>query len=89
MSEWKQAAAVRRDFRATKQDAVPRQRSNKPTRRWCKGKVGREHEWKVIQPLPGLSSWHRRYVCDCCKVCGKRVRYRFDDGLPFPWSTKS
>lgn len=52
--------------------AEPRQagwRSRKNTKRWCKGKVGVEHEWEHITPKNDISPWRKM---DVCKNCGKQ-----------------
>ena len=44
---------------------VPRHRSKKDKKRWCKGKVGVEHEVEVIY------KWW--FSCHRCKNCGKWI----------------
>lgn len=61
---------ARRVFRHTKGGAeeLPH-RSKKDTKRWCKGKVGREHEFVRLN-----LQW---YSIDACKNCGRYGRYYF------------
>ena len=70
MSEWQENALERRDFRATKNGPeVAPHRSKKDTRRWCRGKVGREHVWETRHDH---SMW-LAFCIDRCAVCGKEV----------------
>lgn len=78
MSEWKQAAARRRDERNAKPDDASTLSASKrkDTKRWCRGKVGVEHRPECRrynetkrQDLPGLNSW-RVLVCS---ECGKEL----------------
>lgn len=80
MSDWKKSAAARRDARHTKSD--PRAKpepTKKNTKKWCKGKVGREHvgvcrdfaEVKRLatdikgRPIELCKGW-KVLVCDNC-----------------------
>ncbi len=45
----------------------------KDTKRWCRGKVGREHVWVVKPAWPNLGN---RFVEDVCQGCGKKMRFR-------------
>lgn len=53
-------------------EEVPRHRGKKKdTKRWCKGKVGREHDWDVTEPVK--LRWTNMTVTKmCCKNCGKK-----------------
>lgn len=83
MSDWKISAAARRDERATKREPEPEPHGRKSTRRWCKGKVGREHT-KLIELDPKLTyfgtrcnatSWFPCRHHEICSVCGKQLRW--------------
>lgn len=52
---------------------VPRSKSKKNTNRWCKGKVGVDHEWENIVPHNSYhSTWYKGVRQDVCKNCGKQ-----------------
>lgn len=59
-------------------DEIPKHRSKKNTRKWCKGKVGKEHHytWKKDKDFYAIKLL--QYSCD---FCGKveRVFYKFDE----------
>jgi hypothetical protein len=75
------------DRRRTDQDPERKPKSKKDTKRWCKGKVGREHVGEIVynpmwgNPVCGVSTWmkhSKRWSChhmDACKNCGKRLRW--------------
>jgi len=48
-------------------------RRRKDTKRWCRGKVGKEHDWQPFDKWPGLghSRWLRAWTMRRCQVCGK------------------
>jgi hypothetical protein len=73
------------------EEREPQQRTRKKTRRWCRGKVGVEHQ-VVRRPRDPRATWSRRtcgwwtlktdglWICieqDVCTECGKILR----DGL--------
>lgn len=43
-------------------------RRKKDTKRWCRGKVGKEHEFKPFLKWPSLNS---KFSVRKCSVCGK------------------
>jgi hypothetical protein len=45
-------------------------RPHKNTRRWCKGVVGREHRYKIVERQVILESWI--YVRRQCRRCGRK-----------------
>ncbi len=51
-----------------------RHRAKKDTKRWCKGKVGREHKFtEPIQLYPTHpSEWRASYLDMICFQCGTR-----------------
>lgn len=63
-------------------------RKYKNTRKWCKGKVGREHVYKAAVPQKFnywaydrhgvLTEYQSRTSWDTCQVCGKKANYTFD-----------
>lgn len=78
---WKASGVQRRDARQIKDNPQVKHPGKKDTKRWCKGKVGREHVLltRSIQ-LGGSREWGDE---DYCKVCSKVVTQRWK---PFPWS---
>lgn len=51
--------------------SVPKHRSGKDTKRWCFGKVGREHEYRCFAQNIGTGAGEIRYYALCCSHCGK------------------
>lgn len=61
-------------------------RKYKNTRKWCKGKAGREHVYKAAQPWVGyhfrrnsdgtLTRYEHITTYDICQVCGKKDNYK-------------
>lgn len=51
-------------------DPMPISRGRKKNgKRWCRGKVGREHEYKQIRTG---TMFRHIYVVDRCEACGKQ-----------------
>lgn len=80
MSDWKKAANKRRGIRQDKPDdaAVKPAGKCKNTKRWCKGKVGVDHEpkcmlYKNARP-EGYTHYWRELVCS---KCGKILAYYY------------
>jgi hypothetical protein len=77
MSDWKENSNKRKDERNTKNPEVPQKAkaSKKDTKKWCAGKMGREHtlEVKSFKDSKGwrthFSNWWLLY----CSKCGKEV----------------
>lgn len=69
---WKASGIKRKDFRNTKNGPeVIKPRSKKNTKRWCRGKVGKEH--KIIhQPHPTYGKFGTHV--DRCDECGKELK---------------
>jgi len=75
---WKGGAAARRDARATKgpEPTRPGAPGKKNTRRWCKGKEGREHKPKCM-PHPRFlagsagQNLYEGWFDLVCTECGK------------------
>lgn len=71
------------DRRRTDQTPERHGRARKNTKRWCKGKVGREHvteirmeNWYGRDYVCGPSRWLNRWLCweiVTCTVCGKHL----------------
>ena len=78
MSDWKQRALERRDFRHDPTEVRPLSASRKERRHWCQGKRGVPHK-TVCRPydeakgisLGGYEKWRVLY----CTVCGKELKY--------------
>lgn len=76
-SEWKEGANKRRDFRHSKSDPeVPKYKNKKDTKRWCKGKVGVEHDL-VRVPWKGAPTVAQ---VDECTKCGKNIGFYLNRG---------
>lgn len=70
-SSWKASGIKRRDFRHTHDGPeVPRHQGKKNRRKWCRGKVGREHQLVRVR----ASRWIDN---DVCTECGKQVNWYF------------
>ena len=66
-TSWKAGGIIRRDFRHTAVDDQPRKwPAKKDTRKWCKGHVGRKHDFKPRQQQFGRWIFHSE-VCQNCK----------------------
>jgi hypothetical protein len=67
-----------------------RRHGRKDTRRWCKGKPGREHAAEIVlRPWYGREcgkpSWYPQWVCqhaEVCAACGKVLRHLRVDECP-------
>ena len=82
MSERKKQATERRDFRQTKgnPEVAPKKGKKKNTNRWCKGKVGKEHDYSVNDDLKvGTITFKRKKCSQCSKVKWAKMD-------SFPWS---
>lgn len=78
---WQADSVKRKMFRQSKeQPEQSKKRSKKNTRKWCKGVVGREHdfEWQIYR---GWQDWK----VQVCNNCGKHGKHDFK----FPWSTQN
>lgn len=99
MSDWKEESIKRRDIRSTKGSDEHRKDSsinNKNTKKWCKGKVGREHkpvcmtysEAKLPQAERDLKrkgvgivgKTQSRYRYLVCTSCGKELAIYYGFG---------
>ena len=96
---WKETAAERRDARHTKVPDDPRPTpGKKDTKRWCGGKVGREHKPKCMpygsRFMSGMDIF-KDWRVYACTACGKEleryapIRFRSDPPQPKPdWVTE-
>ncbi len=85
MSDWTERANKRRDERHTKEPEkpLPPKASKKNTKKWCKGKVGKEHtlvcmtgeEAKGGHGYRFSKAW--RYLV--CTACGKELDIYYGD----------
>lgn len=73
MSEWRERANRRRDERHTIGDIRPPASTKKNTKKWCKGKVGREHKPQCRSDPRYPASW-RHLVCT---ECGKQLDWYY------------
>lgn len=73
---WKAGGVKRRDFRHTHDGPeTPRHVGRRKNgKRWCRGKLGREHT-----PIHRVKQYG--YAVDECSVCGRVIRYYWH-----PWS---
>src|SRR5271165_530401 len=85
-SSYRASGVIVRDARHTHNGpSEPAHRSSKNTRRWCKGKVGREH--KLVTSLI-VESYGFPYVVRHCSGCGKEFgRFGGHWGKPPEWAT--
>jgi hypothetical protein len=76
ISYWTASAIARRDFRHDFDvPGVPvRRAARKDTKRWCRGKVGREHQfvWGEVR----RTSLYGRTQTYACRACGKVRNWR-------------
>jgi hypothetical protein len=76
-NSWKASGVKRRDFSHTHNgpDVAPSGKSKyKDTKRWCRGKVGREHVWvpnEKYARYEHTSFWHVFSLAVKCENCGK------------------
>jgi hypothetical protein len=73
MSEWKQEAAARRDFRAAaggEEDTKPSP-SSKNRRLWCRGKVGQSHDYQFERTLDLFGVLKPVHIFRCSQ-CGRK-----------------
>lgn len=78
MSDWTESANKRRDARHTKGPERSRPKpAKKDTKKWCRGKVGVEHEPKCMQGR------FPEYRILACVKCGKEL----DHYWPARWMT--
>jgi hypothetical protein len=69
ISSWRAGSAFKRDVRATKDPALENQKpspSKKDTKKWCGGKVGREHKpaWRMSGKIYSSMAI---FECEKCK----------------------
>jgi hypothetical protein len=71
MSEWKEESAKRRDFRSSKDgpESTGSKKRKKNKKKWCKGKVGEEHEFERHEHKHSILA--RAYLLMKCKKCGR------------------
>lgn len=87
MSDWKEGANKRRDARHTKTDDEPKRslkpaKTKKDTKRWCRGKIGIEHDavcltYDEAKSVNDNSGFFHKYMAQyrylVCKNCGKEL----------------
>lgn len=78
MSSWQEKSNRRKEFRQAKEEQRERPDiSKKDTKKWCGGKVGREHKLKCFLYFDELSvdknSQLNRWRALICIECGKRL----------------
>lgn len=73
LTKWSQSGVQRRDRRATHDDPPERalSRRKKDTKRWCRGKVGQEHDY-VHWYTKTYSFFNRTYTVYRCSRCRKK-----------------
>jgi hypothetical protein len=89
--DWGYGGVLKRDFKADKSDGEyndvrdhakrwysrgVNSTKKKDTKRWCKGKTGREHVWTLFKKYESIDWWAYR-----CVNCGKEPWGRPDHGL--------
>jgi hypothetical protein len=86
MSDWKEGANKRRDERHTKSPDEPDKgtpkisKKKKDTKKWCKGKVGVEHQLKCYdydelknKNTNLVGSYAKNWKVLSCTICGKQI----------------
>ena len=64
---WKSSGIIKRDFRNDHSDSFSRKKSSKKdTKRWCKGKVGVEHEYKLVESGKISRLYWKTHKCINC-----------------------
>jgi hypothetical protein len=83
VSDWKERSIKRRDVRRTKEPEIrpPGGSNKKNTKRWCKGKVGREHKPECRNYSDHLSAFGGSWRILACAGCGKHLDYYY----PLSW----
>lgn len=57
------------------EEELPRgPKKKKNTKKWCKGKVGVKHVWKVDFPY----TWTDRILAEICQNCGKYGKFIYE-----------
>ena len=82
MSEWKEEAAQRRDARNIKSpEAAKPVPAKKDKKRWCRGKVGVEHQpvCRNYVDIKGAADYAKAWKLLVCTECGKEL----DRYMPF------
>jgi hypothetical protein len=61
----------------------PMKKKGKNKKRWCKGKVGREHAYEAV---PYKRAWmlSDAYLIDKCSKCGREENFRRNPKYPAP-----
>jgi hypothetical protein len=83
VSSWKERSIVRRDTRQAKvQNIRPPGRSGRNTKKWCRGKVGVEHQPACIsydewENRTDTSRWSKDWKVLVCSGCGKALDHWF------------
>jgi hypothetical protein len=75
MSYWAEGALNRRDFRQDHgggPETPGRLPAKKDTKRWCRGKAGRDHNYKW-QPV----RWSGSLMVEVCAHCSRRRNYGY------------
>ena len=94
MSDWKKDAAWRRDARNVKApEGRPAGGSGRDTKRWCRGKIGVEHEPKCVD-FQASKRWVgercdalARWKLLVCTACGRELAVYLGGKDKFAWVT--
>jgi hypothetical protein len=76
-TSWNEDSNKRRDFRQSNgepEPKIPKHQNKKDTKKWCKGKEGREHEWILDDYFPHLPG---KTLVEKCSLCGKQGKIYF------------
>lgn len=64
-------------MKSTEDPQVPKHRAHKPTRHWCRGRVGVSHEWRWTEDRKE-AAYYKRFISNdlvisklACASCGK------------------
>lgn len=76
-TSWKAGGVIARDIRAAKDELVQKASTKrKDTKRWCRGKVGKDHVASEWLPVYLLDKEPWAYVKRCL-VCNKKLNIKY------------
>jgi hypothetical protein len=87
VSDYKESSIRRRDERRTliPEPIRPPSGSSKNTKRWCRGKVGREHKPVCRNYADDAGTIFKGWKILVCESCGKHLEYYF----PGSWGKRN
>lgn len=82
-SDWKESNIKHRDSKQVKDNPEVKHPGKKNTKKWCKGRVGREHVVKTVPMaevwtwISPTSQWNWGTI-DICTVCKKQIKHNWN-----------